>query len=589
MFHKEYIRDRMLKEVSRIWNVEGHVSEDNYDPLVNMLITALSSESELIYKEISHSQNRVADSLMSKLIPYVNKGVQPGHSMVLLNPGEVNVMLPAHSELISQVRTVSNELKEIYFITSTDVNLFQGGVIKMSSSMKSYEIVDYRFKVESEKGDESLDDNQLSMVVEFYGDTLNLNSIPVFFDLRLASYKRQLFYDKLSTATFYINDIPVDKITKKPSDSFANNSNKPLVELESSALDFYKHQYFNLELPTCLRAKDGHKKNVAEGKNIFTITVDFGGFIHPEIFQDLFCYVNTVPVINIRKHQKIFKSRNDFSVFHLSQEDSFFCIGSIYTDDDKVYQKYEGGTADVNQQGTYLIRKSEVEGLTGKGAKELIDYLVGIMRNENAVLSNMSNGNFANDLKILKQITTKLEYSLANKKTENDSTYIFLKEEHPSEFVFVDYYTTKGDDTKGFKVNSPLFAYKGVALSQNGNFTLTPMIGGRKALKENEFMYEVRHAMLSGGRIVTHRDITSLLYKYYGDHVIDVKVQKGMMESSDLKRGYVRTVDVLVKTNGLLPEVDCISIGKIVLCELEEKGSDLYPYRLIVDEKEIVK
>ncbi len=582
----------MLKEVARTWSVEGHVNEDNFDPLVNMLVTALSSESELVYKEIGRTQDRVASSLMSKLIPYVNKGVQPGHTMVLLNPGESFVVLPGHTGVMTQMRSSSNELEEIQFVTSHKVNLFKGGVVRMSSLNKCYDVVDYRFKVESEVGlkdNDTIKDSQLKIDIEYVGNGLDLDSIPLFLDLRVPGFKSKLFYDKLNRATFFINDIPVSKVQKKYSESLIEESENPLVNIENAVNEFYKHQYFTLEIPEQLRLTDDFKSDTSPDKNTFTITVDFGGFVHPDIFQDLFCFVNAVPIINIRKHNKVFKGRNDFSVFHLLQEDPFYCIKSVYTDEGKVYHKYDGSGEGANREGTYLLRKEEVEGLTGKGAREIIDYLVGVMRNENAVLSNITKGNFANDIKILKQITTKLEHSLTDAENRGDSTYIFLKDEQPPEYVFVDYYTTKGNSVKGLKVNNPLFAMEGSTLNQHGNFTLTPLIGGKDALKEDEFMYEVRHSMLSGGRIVTSRDVSSLLNKYYGEYVVDLNIDKGMMESTDLKRGYVRTIDIKLKTNGNLSDEDCCSIGKIVLSELEEKGSEIYPYRLIIDQKEILK
>ncbi len=285
----------------------------------------------------------------------------------------------------------------------------------------------------------------------------------------------------------------------------------------------------------------------------------------------------------------MFKGRNDFSVFHLFQEDPFYCIKSVCSDEGKNYRQYVGGSNGGSCEGTYLLRKEEVEGLTEKGAREMIGYLTGVMRNENAVLSNVTKGNFANDIKMLNQLTAKLEHSLSATNLNGDSTYVFLKDEQPPEFVFIDYYTTKGADVKGLKVNNPLFATEGAILNQHGNFTLTQFAGGKNVLKEDEFISEVRHAMLSGGRIVTSRDISSLLNKFYGDFIIDLKIEKGMAECADLKRGFVRTIDIKLQTNGNLSEGDCLLIGKVVLSELEEKGTQIYPYRLIVDQKEILK
>lgn len=577
----------MLKEVARMWNVNGHTNEDSFDPLVNMLVTAVSSESELIYKEIGRSEDRVAESLMSKLIPYVNKGVQPGHTMVLLNPGELNIKLPQYTELVSHVRSFSEQLKEAHFITVHDVNLFQGGVVRVSSSVVNYDVVDYRFKVENDRSEKDIKTNQLIIDVEYFGGKLDHENIPLFFDLKIVEYKRRLFYESLARASFFIDGIAVSRIKPVKADPLIEENERSLASLENSVRDFYHHQYFELEVPASLRRNDAIRDK--KKKSTFSITIEFGSFLNADVIKELFCYVNAVPVINVRKNHKIFKAGNNLSVFHLLQNDPFYCIKSIYSDEGKIYRKYDGGDTDNDKLGSYLIRGEEVEGLTGKNAREMIDYLVGIMRNENAVLSNISKGNFSNDLKILKQITAKMENSLAGNYSSDDSTYIFLKDEQPPEYVFVDYYTTNGDEIKGLKVNNPLSAVKGTALGQNGNFTLTPLTGGRGVLKDDEYIYEVRNALLSGGRIITPKDVSSLMQKYFGKYLIDLNIKKGMAESSDVNRGYIRTIDIIAVTDGNLSMEECNSIGKIILCELEENGAAIYPYRLIVDDKEVLK
>ncbi len=592
MFHKEYIRDRMLKEVARSWDMNGHVNEDSFDPLVNMLVTALASESELIYKEMNRSQDRVAGSLMSKLIPYVNKGVLPGHAMALLNPAEAFVELPKHKSLLSQIRSTEGENKEVNFITCSDVSLFNGGVIGMGCAQKYYDVVDYRFKVEEESEQARKTRLQVSEIcidVEYSGDSFNLKSIPLFMDLRLSGSERINFYEKLKRASFYINDIPVKKQETYSMDELIAQQNNPLVNLESAVCKFYSHQYFQLEIPLKLKRKEGFRSDKVSATNRLRIKIDFGGFVSPDLVHDLFCYVNAVPVVNVKEMNKVFKGRSDFSVFHLSQPDAFFCIKSVHSDDGKVYCKYDGGKSGSNTEHAYLLRKGEVEGLSEKGAGEVIDYLIGIMRNENAVLSNVTKGNFANDLKVLKQITTRLEHAMTDHKKQDDSTYIFIKDDDVSEYLFVDYYTTKGRDVKGLKVNSPLFSAEGSVLHQNGNFILTSLEGGRNALKEDEFLYEVRHAMLSGGRIVTKRDISSLVQKYYGSFIEVLTIEKGMMVSSDVQRGYVRTLDIKLEVSNQLTWEECVASGKLVLCELEERGSDVYPYRLMIGDKEIIR
>ncbi len=587
MFQKEYIKNRMLKEVARIWNVDGRINEDSFDPIVNMLVTALSSEAELIYKEIARSEDRVAGSLMSKLTPYINKGVQPGHAMVLLNPGELNEKLPSYTELVARVQSISEKANEFYFVTTLDVNLFQGGVTGLRTMSGSYNVVDNLFKVESDYLDSQIKSNHLVVEIEYIGDGLDLDTIPLFFDLKSTDFNRRLFFDNLSRASFYINDIPVSRKKISHSDPLDVENERPLISLENSVIDFYSHQYYLIETPSQLKVKKDIRNR--KMKNSFSIRIEFGNLLYPELIKELSCYVNVVPVINVRKRNKIYKSKNNLSVIHLSQSEPFYCIDSICSDEGKKYYHYEGGDLYNEGKGFYYVRKKDVEGLDERTAMDMVDYLLCVLRNENAVFSNIANGNIANDLKVLKQIVSKIEHSLPGKPTQNDSTYIFLDDDESPEYLFVDYYTTNGNETGGLKINHPLFAVKGTFLSRNGNYTLTPLVGGRDVLNDEEYIYEVSHSLLSGGRIVSAKDISALLRKCFGKYLVEVQIDKGMMVGSGVNQGYLRTIDINVNTDGQLSRKDCCAMGKIVLCELENRGSEIYPYRLVVDGIEVVK
>ena len=83
----------------------------------------------------------------------------------------------------------------------------------------------------------------------------------------------------------------------------------------------------------------------------------------------------------------------------------------------------------------------------------MISYLIGKLRNENAMFSNVTKGSFNNDIRNLNQITSRLEQAL-NRKSKNDRpVYVFIKNKEKADHIFIEFYTTYGAEIKNFKIN----------------------------------------------------------------------------------------------------------------------------------------
>jgi len=589
MYQKEFIKDRMLKEASRIWNAEGAVTEDSFDPLVNMLISGLACEVEHVYKEMAQAQERVAYRLMSKLVPEIHRGVCAGHAMAILNPGEKCVMLPKHSKLSSQIRFESTALKEVKFLTADAVCLIDGGISSLHTPLGSYDIIDKRFKVESKEEDRiKVDSNELLLVVKTKASVTGIDHIPLFFEVSQNSFQRSLFYEQLSRAKFYVNDSLSSSVDIKGMGALDVDTSDQLNNAERSAIGFYKHQSYKIKVPDTLKTLSHNHNDLHESHTELSIRIVFNDRIPFEVLSDLMCYNNVVPIINLEENQKIYKSIESLSVFSLTHSQNFYAIKSIYNDEGKEYKEYNDTFLKSENDAVYVVRNEEVEGFSEERAKDLISYLIGKLRNENAMFSNVTKGSFNNDIRNLNQITSRLEQAL-NRKSKNDRpVYVFIKNKEKADHIFIEFYTTYGAEIKNFKINSPLFSIEGTDIQHQGNFTITPLSGARNPINAEEHLSHVRHSILAGNRIVTHRDITSLVQKYFGVNLENVEVKKGFKESMGTKTGFLRTIDIYTTVKKSVGYEDVISIGKMIQQELEDKSSNVFPYQLFIN-KELIR
>ncbi|MRT94777.1 type VI secretion system baseplate subunit TssF [Ancylomarina sp. 16SWW S1-10-2] len=598
MEHKELIKERMLRRASRMWAIDEVYDESSFDPLVRILISALAAESESIYHEMDQVQDRVAQKLMNQLIPHIHGGVQPGYSVVIINPTDSVACLPANYKFLSRVRNEFDALRELQFISLQEVSLFKGGVKYMLSNSAYYQMTDYRFKsrIESDvlKG-VTVDKKEVLLGIEIPENTDGLNTFRLFFDFKENTTLRDSFYRQLKNANFYFNDERLEVnfgLLFDEEDELTidwGSSKSELSEIKKRVLSFYDRQF--VAIKRTLKGEQDFISNGAQNDgHTCWLRICFSEDFDSRILSSVNCFANALPVVNLTEREKVFKSSENLSVISLQDEEAFFALDVVEGDDGVVYEEYGAQNGGEWENGTFLLRRDGVAGMSTENANEAINFLIGKLRNESAAFAMLDKGKFSDDLKVLGQIVSRLQQSVTQKKRYHSPVYMFLKYREIADTIFVKYYTTAGKILKGIKPNTPILPYKGASIQQAGGYFITPMTGARNVLNADEQLYNNRYMMLSGGRIVTKKDIKALVCSVFGEMVEQVEIDKGLIESRDSQIGFVRTIDIKLTIKREIAEDDTIVFeGREVLYVLEERGSNIYPYCLFINGMQIFK
>ena len=543
-------------------------------------------------------QDRVAQKLMNQLIPHIHGGVQPGYSVAIINPTDSVACLPANYKFLSRVRNEFDALREMQFISLQEAFLFKGGIKYMLSNSAYYQMTDYRFKsrIESEVlKDISVEKNDVLLGIEIPENKEGLNKFRLFFDSKENSVIRDTFYRQLKNAKFYFNgerlDVDFGLLSEEDDELSVDwgSSNSELVGIKKRVLSYYNRQFVKITRPLGSEADFSANGSQNEG-NICWLRICFNEDFDSGILSSVNCFANAIPVVNLTEREKVFKSSENLSVISLQDEEAFFALDVVEGDDGVVYEEYGVQNGGEWENGTFLLRRDGVAGMSTENANEAINFLIGKLRNESAAFAMLDNGKFSDDLKVLGQIVSRLQQSVTQKKRYHSPVYMFLKYREIADTIFVKYYTTAGKVLKGIKPNTPILPYKGVSIQQTGGYFITPMVGARNVLNSDEQLYNNRYMMLSGGRIVTKKDIKSLVYNIFGEIVEQIDIEKGLMESEDSHTGFVRTIDIKLNINRELSEDDAIVFeGREVLHVLEERGSNIYPYCLFINGMQIFK
>lgn len=598
MEHKELIKERMLRQASRMWAIDEVYDESSFDPLVRILISALAAESESIYHEMDQVQDRVAKKLMNQLIPHIHGGVQPGHSVVIINPTDPVACLPANYKFLSRVRNEFDALRELQFISLQETILFKGGVKYMLSNLACYQMTDYRFKSRIESDfikNIAVEKSELLLGIEIPENIDGLNTFQLFFDYKGNDTVRDSFYRQLKNAKFYFNDERLDVnfglLSEEDEELIVDwgSSNSELTGIKKRVLSYYNKQFVSLK-KSQESTPDFYTNSSLSDTNICWLRICFTEGFDSRILSSVNCFTNALPVVNLTEREKVFKSSENLSVISLQDEEAFFALEVVEGDDGVVYEEYGAQNGTEWENGTFLLRRDGVAGMSTENANEAINFLIGKLRNESAAFAMLNNGKFSEDLKVLGQIVSRLQQSLNQKKRYHSPVYMFLKYREIADTIFVKYYTTAGKLLKGIKPNTPILPYKGASIQQVGGYFITAITGARNVLNSDEQLYNNRYMMLSGGRIVTKKDIKALVYNVFGEMIEQIDIEKGLMESPDSHTGFVRTIDIKLNIKREIIEDDEIVLeGREVLHALEERGSNIYPYCLIINGMQIFK
>lgn len=598
MEHKELIKERMLRQASRMWAIDEVYDESSFDPLVRILISALAAESESIYHEMDQVQDRVAKKLMNQLIPHIHGGVQPGHSVVIINSTDSVACLPANYKFISRVRNEFDAIRELQFISLKETSLFKGGVKYILSNSAYYQMADYRFKSRIESDaikNITVDKSEVLIGIEVPFNTDGLDTLQLFFDYKGNDVLRDSFYRQLKSAKFYFNDENLDVdfglLSEEDEELTVDwgSSNSELSGMKKRVLSYYNRQFVSIKRGH-RTGQDFYSNGSQSDGNICWLRICFDEDFDSSILSSVNCFTNALPVVNLTEREKVFKSSENLSVISLQDEEAFFALEVVEGDDGVVYEEYGVQNESEWENGTFLLRRDGVAGMSTENANEAINFLIGKLRNESAAFAMLDNGKFAEDLKVLGQIVSRLQQSLNQKKRYHSPVYMFLKYREVADTIFVKYYTTAGKLLKGIKPNTPILPYKGASIQQTGGYFITAMTGARNVLNSDEQLYNNRYMMLSGGRIVTKKDVKALVYNVFGDMVECVEIEKGLVESADSHTGFTRTIDIKLSVKREIVEDDGIVLeGREMLHALEERGSNIYPYCLFINGTQIFK
>jgi hypothetical protein len=617
---RNQIKARLLKNASRTWGYTETESENNFDPLVSMLMTACAAELEKISGEIQASRARVLERLVQLLSPDALTGVIPAHAVATATPIDNIFELSEQTQFYSTKKKIGNSemdetvSRDYYFSPTADFRLTKASIRFMAAGNSLYSLsnqVNKEIIAQTEAGKE-LPSSSLWLAID--EPSQSLNQTMFFFDLRNEAGK-QLFYQQLPKAAWYWNDQTISHRSgyshagisgeKLSLETVLNRDDDVSAKIKKHVNSYYHPLFITLEdmedltsskenaLLTGIIADSFSHKSLEPLKKyaLRWICIDFPKTVSTDLLQDVICVMNCFPVINRKMHEFSFRLQEFINIIPLTTDDIFLDLEGVDSDEGKLLNVRRFEQTGEEKTFAMLLRNGGVGRFDERDAGTIVSYVLQLLRDESAAFSTLGNDFMSGEMKQLQQIINKLEQRMFSRQLKKEQTpYLVIQDNLKAnrQNIAVHYWSTTGEDANNIKSGTLLRLYKGTGVEYNHATFVTTSIGGRDKLGTTETVLAYKSALLSRDRLITAEDIKTFCHYELGERVKSIEVQKGIMIHSDQQQGFVKTIDIIISIHRRAFD-EMMERGELEFWKtnlkllLEEKSMALFPYRVIIE------
>lgn len=616
---REYIKTRMLKNIARAWGLPDTESENNFDPLVSMLLSACSIELEKISGEIESSRARILERMVQLLSPDAFTAALPAHAVATATPVDRKAVITEDLQfyITRKFQGTENDdirWKDIFFTPTNDFTLSKATIRFMAIDNDLYRITNGNIKELVGHTDPGKELPACSLWLGIDEPENSLADCSFYFECRNEAHK-QLFYQQLPKAKWYWNEYFITHAPGYGKRSICGEELdfKNILQREDDITGkikhrvntFYKTSFITITDEDNLTAGGGNELLSGMISDAFTgkpaqalkeyrmrwICIDFPQTINSAILKDISCMMNCFPVFNRRAHDSPYRMQEMVNVIPLQTEDIFLDLEEVTNDEGKtlstrMFQKKEDEASGI------LVRNGGIGRFDERDAVALVDYLIQVLRDESAAFSALGNNFISAEMRQLQQTINKLEQGIFAADVHREQTpYLVIRNnpKRPWKNVFIRYWSTAGTDANQIKAGSALMQYRGSSFEGGRILLVNSTMGGQNKLGTNESVLAFKSAILSRDRLITEEDIKAFCHYQLGDRVKKIQINKGVQNSADVKGGFMKTIDVTIsiKRNEFEKMEDN---GETQFWRdnlrllLEEKSVSLFPYRIFLNQ-----
>ena len=585
--------------------------ENSFDPIIAMMLNALSYELEKVAHELEDSKTRIVERVLEIMFPEVVSGAKPSRGILHALPVENNLKVSLNNQMKvnKRIHNIYNPLlpitKEIVLSPTLEVKLSSCEVKYIAYDRNLYEISNLFYKDAVHDYNFTLPSGQIVLGIELKDNVIEISDLMLYIDIKNTHQKEIFHYYLKQMKCFYDNiEIKVEEGYNTPInnlnvENIINRNYTQLSEIMQEVNEFYFDSFYTLngilkhkEITEYSSEYDNFKEiNKNNDNKVIWIKMIFPESLVPQIIDNMSFTANCFPVIN-KKHHSTGKTFGTFlSYVSLdTHNDIYLDIDTVRDclDDHYEIKEYKG---EVIEEGNAVLRTGGVSRFDSRSASEVLQNVLDLLKDESSAFSGLGKDFMNSSLNQINQLLSSIhQQAKENSFSKNNDPYLMIKpknDETVGKTFTISYWSTCAEEGNDIKAGTILESKDDLFFISQTVTLMTNTVGGLNKQNNKDRILAYRNALLTRGRIVTFADIKAFGFNHFKNYITDIKIEKGTRKEISVKSGFSRTVDIHIKANP--EEKKHLSLSEWeYLCNsflkyLKNKSSNVFPYRLFLE------
>lgn len=613
---KEAIKNRMLRYALNYWSIKN---VEDLDPVVKLLMEALATELYNLGNEAKDAQVRILEKIAGLMAPDFLTAPGPAHAILHATPIEPTEELPGtavfftQQKMASRLNDVADTTVQMHFTPVGTLQLLdvQLACLVTNGNFFTYESPFSRQLTARAGRGKQIQNNSVWLGLRTNNRLENINGLCFYFDWKNMEQKlAQRTYQLLPLSEWWIEEkellmnTGISYAASPASDPYQDIflEHDTLAVFEKDIRQFYDPKFLSVAQQPFNSPRELKKTYPLAFKNMFAesdlqqlkeqllwIRIGFPATLQADFLNEVQIYPNAFPVMNRQLNDLKYRLKGGSNIIPLRTGalDQFLSVKSL-TDEIHAYRPVPYRKVEEEETGTYTLRRGGVERFDNRNARELISYLLEMLRNENAAFAAYGYDFIATTLKEMNQ-----KISLMEQKTKSHLSpgievpnYIIVKPFEGEDMMYAEYWTTMAEGANNLRAGTKFQQGKGVRVKQDSLLLLTTTTGGKNRLRPEERLSAFRYGIMTKNRIITKEDIRNFCFHELGARIQKVNIERGFEISANTKEAFKRTINIQIvpHENDTLEKREWQLLCEQLQSKLQVRSGMSNDYRVVVQE-----
>ena len=609
---QDRIKDRVLKRAARSWGFSDVEMETSFDPVVSMMLNALSYELEKVAHELEDSKTRVVERVLEIMFPEVTAGVKPARAILHALPIENGMKVSLQNQMSAsrRIHNIYNPLapitKEIYLSPTLEVKLSSEEIKYVAYERNLFEISNLFYKDAIRDYKHSLPSGVVFLGIELTNPKVEeIEDLMLYIDIK-NTHQKEMFHYYLKQMKCFQDDVQITveegynvPVNNIDIENIINRNYTHLSEIMQEVNEFYFDNFYTLKGSLKHKSINEYSEEykyfeAVTNRNdnpIIWVKMIFPESLIPQILDNVSFTANCFPVINKKKHI-INKTLGNFLSYIALETDN-----NIYLDVDTVIdgfnnhyeiKEFKDG---VIEEGNAVLRTGGVSRFDSRSASELLQNVLDLLKDESSSFAGLGKDFMNSSLVEINQLLASVEQQARESSfSKNNDPYLMIKpkfDESIGKSFSIHYWSTCAEEGNDIKAGTVLEAKDDMLFVSKESVLITNTVGGMNKQNNKDRILAYRNALLTRGRIVTFADIKAFGFNHFKSCITDIRIEKGTRKEISVKAGFSRTVDIHLQVNPVekdyLSETEWDYLCDSFMKQLKNRSSNVFPYRIFVN------